>query len=185
MDILTCMHMGQLLQDGKFSQTLNKKPPQCWLYCDPMFSDMEDPQVSLVQSWVGDVGYYKFTIIIIHFRWFLGPYFWILYWKVQKSKKLFSKNRSSLIANCPTLRPPTEMIQYSIETPCPEDFKKYKTISVGGLGAEQFTIQINLFSTDFQIWVNTLWKGLALGHPQKFNNSKWGVKSPPPPCPSK
>ena len=42
------------------------------------------------------------------------------------------------------------MIQYSIETPCPEDFKKYKTIYVGGLWAEQFAIEIDQFYREFK-----------------------------------
>ena len=37
------------------------------------------------------------------------------------------------------------MSLYSIEKYCPEDSKKYKTISVGGLRAEQFTIKIDQF----------------------------------------
>ena len=37
------------------------------------------------------------------------------------------------------------MSLYSIEKYCPEDSKKYKTISVGGLRAEQFAIKIDQF----------------------------------------
>ena len=50
-----------------------------------------------------------------------------------------------MIANCSALRPPTEMILYSMERYCPHDSKKYKTISVGGLRAEQFAIKIDIF----------------------------------------
>ena len=36
-----------------------------------------------------------------------------------------------------------------MEKYCPGDFKKYKTISVGCLGAEQFAIKDDLFHRDF------------------------------------
>ena len=37
---------------------------------------------------------------------------------------------------------------------CPEDFKKYKTIPVGGLRAEQFAINVDRVYRDLQ----QLWK---------------------------
>ena len=37
------------------------------------------------------------------------------------------------------------MSQYSMESACPDDSKKYRIISVGGLWAEQFTIEIDQF----------------------------------------
>ena len=37
------------------------------------------------------------------------------------------------------------MIQYSMESACPDNSKKYKIISVGGLWAEQFAIEIDQF----------------------------------------
>ena len=128
-----CTYMGKLLQDGKFSLTLNKNAPQCWLYCDPMFSDMEDPQVSLVQSWVGHVGYYKKIVKNRIFHWFLG---WFL-------RDFFRKLKITqcLIANCSAHRWPTKMCSYFLKRPCPDHFKNYKTIFVGSLWAEQFAIQ--------------------------------------------
>ena len=39
---------------------------------------------------------------------------------------------------------------YSMENYCPEDSKKYKTISVGGLRAEQFAIKIDRFYREKQ-----------------------------------
>merc|ERR1712030_200954 len=39
----------------------------------------------------------------------------------------------------------TEMVLYCLERPCPDNFKKYKIISVGGLCAEQFAIKNNRF----------------------------------------
>ena len=40
---------------------------------------------------------------------------------------------------------PTEMVLYFLERPCPDNFKKYKIISVGGLWAEQFAIKNDRF----------------------------------------
>jgi len=40
------------------------------------------------------------------------------------------------------------MEQYSIERPCPQDFKMYKIISVGGLWAEQFAIKDDQFYSE-------------------------------------
>ena len=121
-------HMGQLLQDGKFSLTLNKKVPQCWLYCDPIFSDMEDPQLSLVQSWVGHVRYYKKIAKNRIFHRFLG---WFL-------RDFFRKLKITqcLIADFSAPRRPTEMAQNFLKRHCHENFKKYKTVYVGGLWAE-------------------------------------------------
>ena len=48
-------------------------------------------------------------------------------------------------ANCSAHRPPTEMVLYFLERPCPDNFKKYKIISVGGLWAEQFAIKNDRF----------------------------------------
>ena len=55
------------------------------------------------------------------------------------------KSPLDTFANCSAHRPPTEMILYSMERYCPQDSKKYKTISVGGLRAEQFAIKIDIF----------------------------------------
>ena len=46
------------------------------------------------------------------------------------------------LANCSAHRPPTEKVLYFLERPCPDYFKRYKTISVGVLGAEQFEFKI-------------------------------------------
>ena len=53
--------------------------------------------------------------------------------------------RYFILKNCSANRPPTEMIFYSMERYCPQNSKKYKTISVGGLRAEQFAIKIDIF----------------------------------------
>ena len=42
------------------------------------------------------------------------------------------------------------MSLYSMEKYCPGDFKKYKTISVGCLWAEQFAIKVDQFYRDFK-----------------------------------
>ena len=42
------------------------------------------------------------------------------------------------------------MSLYSMEKYCPEDSKKYKIISVGGLRAEQFAIKIDRFYREKQ-----------------------------------
>ena len=51
--------------------------------------------------------------------------------------------------SCSAHRPPTEMGQYSMERPCPDDSKKYRLISVGCLWAEQFAIKIDWFFQRF------------------------------------
>merc|ERR1712030_203469 len=55
------------------------------------------------------------------------------------------KSPLDTFTNCSAHRPPTEMILYSMERYCPQDSKKYETISVGGLRAEQFAIKIDIF----------------------------------------
>ena len=40
--------------------------------------------------------------------------------------------------------------KYSMEWSCPQDFKKYKTISVEGLRAEQFAIKVDRVYRDLQ-----------------------------------
>ena len=62
-----------------------------------------------------------------------------------ESKGGGQKNPLDTFANCSAHRPPTEMILYSMERPCPQDFKKYKIIQVGGLRAEQFAIKVDWF----------------------------------------
>ena len=58
------------------------------------------------------------------------------------------------------------MSLYSMEKYCPEDSKKYKTISVGGLRAEQFAIKIDQFYREkhniFEEWKNSNLKKLYI-----------------------
>ena len=45
------------------------------------------------------------------------------------------------------------MIQYSMESACPDDSKKYRLISVGDLWAEQFAIEIDaILSRILKYW---------------------------------
>jgi len=53
------------------------------------------------------------------------------------------KSPLDTFANCLAHRPPTEMILYSMERHCSQDFKKYKIIQVSGLRAEQFAIEFD------------------------------------------
>ena len=81
-----------------------------------------------------------------------------------------------LIANCSAPRQLTEMGKYSLERTCSEDFKKYKTNSVGCLWAEQFAIKVDQFYRDFLIFskirdkIDRLWSQIAqlTGNPQNW-----------------
>ena len=56
----------------------------------------------------------------------------------------------------------TEMGQCSMESSCPEDSKKYRLISMGGLWAEQFAIKIDGLYRGFwntkKLWFLIFWK---------------------------
>ena len=67
-------------------------------------------------------------------------------------KDFFILHVSIIVVNRNKLghRPPTEVIQYSMETSCPEDFKKYKTIPVVGRRAEQFANKVDRVYRDLQ-----------------------------------
>ena len=69
--------------------------------------------------------------------------FWDDFWRIFLRKL---KTAQCLIANCSAHRRPTETSQCSLKRPCPGNFKKYKTISVGSLWAEQFLIKVEQFS---------------------------------------
>ena len=58
---------------------------------------------------------------------------------------MFCKFLQCLIVNCSAHRRPTETGQCSLKRPCPKNFKKYKTISVGSLWAEQSAIKHEYF----------------------------------------
>ena len=80
----------------------------------------------------------------------------------------FQKIAASLIANCSAHRLPTEMSLYSMEKYCPGDFKKYKTISVGSLWAEQFAIKVDQFYCDLKKNVKSFYY---------FKKSRWNRSS--------
>ena len=77
------------------------------------------------------------------------------------------------------------MGKYSLKRPCSEDFKKYKTISVGCLWAEQFAIKVDQFYREFlKILKNRdktdrLWSRIAqlTGNPQKWFCTFWNPQS--------
>ena len=58
------------------------------------------------------------------------------------------------------------MIQYSMESACPDDSKKYRIISVGGLWTEQFAIEIDQF-------YEKLWKFKKSQFSRKFQNLRF------------
>ena len=64
--------------------------------------------------------------------------FWDDFWRIFLRKL---KTAQCLVENCSAHRRPTETGQCSLERLCPENFKKYKTISVGSLWAEQLSIK--------------------------------------------
>ena len=57
----------------------------------------------------------------------------------------FRKITRTLIAYCSAHRPPTEMIQCSLERHCSQDFKTYNIFSRGQLRAEQCAIELEQF----------------------------------------
>ena len=65
--------------------------------------------------------------------------------KTRCLSKIRCKISRCYIPNCQAPRPLTEMSQYCMERGCPDDSKKYKLISVRGLWAEQFAIEIDQF----------------------------------------
>ena len=72
-----------------------------------------------------------------------------------------------------------------MESYCPEDFKKYKTNSVGCLWAEQFAIKVDQFYRDFlkilknRDKIDQLWSRIAqlTGNPQNWFCTFWNSQS--------